>query len=266
MNSVPSRGALDLDYTQVEKEIVSFIRMMTEDARAKGVVIGLSGGIDSSVVGSLCVKALGKDSVAGVLMPAYHTPTADMEDARRLAKTWGIKVYEAPIDAAFDAVEASVALKERTKIAQANVKARLRMIILYYVANSLSMLVAGTGDRSEDLLGFFTEWGDGGVDFLPISHLYKTQVRFLGAHLGLPENIVTKPASPQLWPGHKATDEIPLAYEQMDPVLHCLFDKHMTPKQASKEAGVDVKVIDVILAKNKSSTHKRVYPPMVRPW
>jgi NAD+ synthase len=116
-----------------------------------------------------------------------------------------------------------------SKIAEANVKARARMMICYFFANSFNMPVAGTGDRSEDLIGYFTKHGDGGVNFLPIAHLYNTQVRALGAHLGLPERIVTKPSSPQLWPGHLATDEIPLGYEKLDLVLHLLFDLKPPP-------------------------------------
>src|SRR5207245_3737820 len=99
----------------------------------------------------------------------------------------------------------------------------MRMSSLYFVANLRNLLVPGTGDRSEDLIGFFTKYGDGGVDFLPIAHLYKTQVRTLGERLGVPSSIVTKPASPQLWPGHKATDEIPADYNILNIVLYYLF-------------------------------------------
>lgn len=254
-----------LDNVKVEREILTFIRRIVKGSGAKGVIVGLSGGIDSSVVGALCVRALGKEKVVGVLLPATHTPKADMDDARRLAKSWGIKTIEAQIDAPFEAIVSSMPAGSG-KLPQANVKARLRMVLLYYLANTLSMLVAGTGDRSEDSVGYFTKWGDGGVDFLPISHLYKTQVRSLGAYLGLPRRVVTKPASPQLWPGHKATDEIPLDYDQLDPVLHCLIDRKLSPGATSKETRVPIGVVRAVLAKYKTSQHKRVYPPMVRPW
>jgi NAD+ synthase len=257
---------LSLNYSRVEKEILAFIRKTVADSGAKGAIIGLSGGIDSSVVGALCVRALGKDKVIGVLMPAYHTPEQDVKDARAMAKNWGIKTYEVPIDKTFDALTESLSLNSENKIAQANSKARIRMTILYHYANAFGMLVAGTGDKSEDILGYFTKWGDGGVDFLPIAHLYKTQVRQLGAHLGLPQGVVTKPASPQLWPGHKATDELPLAYEQLDPVLYGLFEAKLSPKKVAKQTGVGTDIIDKVLRMNRTSAHKRAYPPMLGSW
>ncbi len=649
----PAVNELSLNYSKVEEEILRFIRKVVSDAGAKGAVIGLSGGIDSAVVGALCVRALGKDKVVGILMPASHTPKQDTEDGREMAKAWGIKLYEVGIDPIFDAFLGEMpAFKGENKIAKANVKARIRMVINYFIANSHDMLVAGTGDKSEDLIGFFcydelttvitsegpksyeelrkgdtvfsydqysdlvveskvddvhvfehdgemihfrsdnldlmvtpnhrmlvrssssgelrytrvgfrtaeeclmrkytvipvpmgwggmsgvpttiplefcqrgikksismaaedalylvglfvgdgcavkgkvvipvksalskaefmsrrdskghfvklafaareqqmkaydtyetdfalpisskdgarerltallekygisysmshdlvrilsreiyeffapcgfgakhkhiprwalnysssyllfllrgltdsdgnhsnptqvyytgsvqlkddfvelttklgrfptvrlrpertryykgkairssasyeisyaakvkdsrwitnsrarkvhhkgkvwcpsvpphenilverngryvfcgnTKYGDGGVDFLPIAHLYKTQVRELGAHLGLPPKVVSKPSSPQLWPGHKAVDEIPIAYEAMDPVLVALFDEKLPAKEAAKKTGVDIKIIQDILRRHKASAHKRSYPPMLGSW
>jgi len=258
--------ALNLDYAQVEMEIIEFIRKVVSEAKANGAVIGLSGGVDSSVVGALCVRALGKDKVVGILMPASHTPKEDIKDARTLARDWRIKTHEVAIDAIFSTFLESISPKSRNRLADANVKARTRMVINYYFANSLGMTVAGTGDRSEDLIGYFTKYGDGGVDFLPIAHLYKTQVRQLGAHLGLPVHIVRKPASPQLWPGHKATDEIPLDYEKLDLVLYGLFDQKLTPMEVSERCGIDLETIELVLRKHKESVHKRSCPPMLGHW
>jgi len=258
--------ALALDYAKVEVEILSFIRKVVKGAKANGAVIGLSGGIDSSVVGSLCVRALGKKKVVGIMMPASHTPLRDVEDAKALSKDWGIKSYKVDIDPISSAFLRSMPLEDGGRVAGANVKARTRMVINYYFANALGMVVAGTGDRSEDMIGYFTKFGDGGVDFLPIAHLYKTQVRQLGAHLGLPEDIVRKPASPQLWPGHKATDEIPIEYEKLDLVLHGLFDLKLRPADVSKRCGVALETIELVLRKHRASAHKRAYPPMLRGW
>ena len=179
-------GDLSLNYATVEREILQFIRKIAADSGSKGAVIGLSGGIDSSVVGALLVRALGKEKVIGIMMPASHTPKQDNDDARLLAKTWGIRTYEVGIDPVFSAFEKALPKEGENRIAYANVKARIRMIINYYVANSHGMLVAGTGDKSEDEIGFFSKFGDGGVDFLPIAHLYKTQVRELGHTLDCP--------------------------------------------------------------------------------
>jgi NAD+ synthase len=258
---------LSMDYQKAEAQILKFIRKVVRDGHAKGAVVGLSGGVDSAVVGALCVRALGKDNVVGILMPASHTPAKDTEDGRKLAKSWGIKVYEVGIDHIFDAFMSSMPKFEgENKIAKANVKARIRMVINYYIANSHGLLVAGTGDKSEDLIGFFTKFGDGGVDFLPIAHLYKTQVRELGAYLGLPKSVVTKPSSPQLWPGHKAVDEIPIEYERLDPVLVALFDEGLPPQEVAKKTGVTMKVIQDVIKRFDASAHKRSYPPMIGTW
>ena len=104
------------------------------------------------------------------------------------------------------------------------------------------------------------------MDFLPIAHLYKTQVRELGGYLGLPEHVVRKPASPQLWPGHKAVDEIPLGYEVLDPVLAGLFDEKLPPREVSKRTRVDMKVIQDVMKRHRASAHKRAYPPMLGSW
>ncbi|MGA2663717.1 MAG: NAD(+) synthase [Nitrososphaerales archaeon] len=148
-------GSLSLDCDRAEKEIVRFIRKVVKDSGGKGAVIGLSGGIDSSVVGALLVRALGRERVIGILMPASHTPKQDTDDGKMLAKEWGIRTYDVAIDPVFAAFEKSLPRESGTKIAYANVKARIRMIINYYVANAHGMLVAGTGDRSEDQIGFF---------------------------------------------------------------------------------------------------------------
>jgi len=141
------------------------------------------------------------------------------------------------------------------------VEARVRMVLDYYWANTLGYLVAGTGDRSEGLLGYYSKFGDGGVDFLPIAHLYKTQVRALGAYLGLPKRVVEKPASPQLWPGQRALDEIPADYDKLDVVLHHLFDLKSKPRVAATRGGVAASVVNKVLEMHKRTEHKRALPP-----
>ena len=136
------------------------------------------------------------------------------------------------------------------------------MTLLYYHANTFNYLVAGTGDRSEELIGYFTKYGDRGVDFLPISHLYKTQVRALARHLEIPPAITEKPSSPQLYPGHLATDELPLDYNQLDPVLVGLIDLHLSPNAVSAQLHIPEPIIQEIHRRYLRSTHKRTYPPM----
>ena len=241
-------------------KILRFIRARVKEAGANGVVVGLSGGVDSAVVGALCVRALGKEGVTTVLLPSKFTPKTDLEDAEALAYGWGVRVKKVDISPLVDSLASSFDF-ESDRVARANIQARVRMAILYYLSNSSHLLVAGTGDRSEELLGFYTKFGDGGVDFLPIAHLYKTQVRALGRHLGLPEGVVSKPASPGLWPGHTAAEELPADYDTLDPLLYYLFDRKLSPRGAAKRAGVSLSVATEVLGIHRRTAHKRAMPP-----
>jgi len=257
-----------LDYPKVTDEIVNFIRGQVEEPRARGVVVGLSGGVDSSLTATLCVRALGKERVLGVLMPTSFTPIEDVRDAQELAKQLGIRTEHVNIDGISQCFfkDLKVDLQNPAyRIPAANVRARTRMIILYSFANINDYLVAGTGDRSEALIGFFTKYGDGGVDFLPIAHLYKTQVRALAAYLGVPRKVAYKPSSPQLYPGHRATDEIPLDYDRLDPVLVGLFDLNLSPKDVSTLTGLPVNTIEEVLRRFNNSKHKRAFPQSIQP-
>ena len=261
----PMESPLAFDEAAEEGRILAFIRRTVKAAQADGVVVGLSGGVDSSVVCALCAKALGRGKVLGILLPSDSTPAGDVADAKALATSLGVETKEVRIDRISREILSNTQIAG-SKLARANVQARLRMTVLYFYANTLGRLVVGTGDRSESLIGFFTKHGDGGVDFLPIAHLYKTQVRSLGGRLGLPRKIVNKPSSPQLWPGHKATDEIPADYDKLDLVLHFLFDKRLSPEEAAERAGVDPSVAARVVEMNARSAHKRALPvAMARP-
>ncbi|MGD0146843.1 MAG: NAD+ synthase [Nitrososphaerales archaeon] len=253
-----------IDVEREEGRITAFIRRVVARSGASGVVVGLSGGVDSAVVFTLCVRALGRDRVLVAMLPSKHTPLRDAEDAARLADELGVRRVCVAISPLVDAL-VSAAGSGAVKLARANVQARIRMTILYYLANSRSLLVVGTGDRSEEILGFFTKFGDGGADFLPIAHLYKTQVRLMGKHLDIPPSIVSKPASPQLWPGHTAEEELPAGYEKLDVVMHCLFDAGGSVSRAAAEAGVSPMVVHRVLEMNRKSAHKRALPSSLRP-
>ncbi len=248
-------------------EIVGSVRGIFASSGAKGIVVGLSGGIDSAVTASVCVRAVGPEKVTGLLLfEKAAMESTDSKDAKELVKMLKIETLEFPIDQIFDSFLANFPLKTKDRVTIGNLKARIRMTSLYFIANAKNLLVAGTGDRSEDLIGYFTKYGDGGVDFLPIAHLYKTQVKGLGRHLGLPIQILNKPSSPNLWEGHKATDEIPLDYNILDLALICLFDLKMQPKEAAVVLGADVEKLEEIVRLYNASAHKRTYPPMVRSW
>jgi len=257
---------LQIDPHTALNEIVGFVREIFANSKAKGIVIGLSGGIDSAVTASVCVKAIGPEKVTGLLLFENTMESADSKDARELARTLKIETIEFPINEVHHSFLTGFPVRTKDRVTVGNLKARLRMVSSYFLANSRNLLVAGTGDRSEDLIGYFTKYGDGGVDFLPIAHLYKTQVKNLGSYLGLPSQILSKPSSPNLWEGHKATDEIPLDYNLLDLALVSLFDLKMQPKEAARVSNIDVEKLEEIVRLYNASAHKRTYPPMVRSW
>lgn len=261
-----TRDILKINFEEETERILEFIRRVVENSGASGVVLGLSGGVDSSLTAALCVKALGRERVLGVLMPTNFTPREDVEDALELAETLGIRVETVNIDEISEAFFKCLKVDRsdpKARIPMANIRARIRMIILYYYANLRNYLVAGTGDRSESLIGYFTKYGDGGVDFMPICHLYKTQVRELARHLGIPERIAYKPSSPQLYPGHKATDEIPIDYGKLDLILVGLFDLKMEPEEVSRAVEVPLEVVEEVLRRFRKTMHKRTLPPRI---
>lgn len=254
------QGPLKIDARSEAARIGMFISDTVSRSGAKGAVLGVSGGVDSAVVGELCVRALGRERVTTMLLPSKHTPKQDLHDAESLCESWGTKKLTVPIDGIVESI-ASASGMGRDRLANANVQARARMTVLYLAANTDRLLVAGTGDRSEEEVGFFTKYGDGGVDFLPIAHLYKTQVRALGSHLGLPKQIVMKPASPGLWPGHTAAEELPLDYDRLDVVLHCLYVAGLSSAEAAEAAKVPVSAVLKVVRMHEKSAHKRSMPP-----
>jgi len=260
------RDSLRIDLKEAEKRSVEFIRKVVDSSRASGVVVGLSGGVDSSLTVTLCVRALGRDKVLGVLLPTDFTPREDVEDALDLAEMLGIRTDTVNVQGILDAF--LICLKPARespeyRLPTANILARIRMVMLYYYANVNGYLVAGPSDRSETLIGYFTKYGDGAADFFPNMHLYKTQVRELARHLGVPRKIAFKPSSPQLYPGHKATDEIPVDYDKLDLILVGLFDYKMEPEDVSEATDVSLNTVREVQDRYNRTKHKRVSPPMI---
>jgi len=252
-----------LDHHQVEREVCSFIRRKVEEAGARGLVIGLSGGLDSSVVAYLAVRALGADKVKALIMPDYRvTPREDLEDAWTIAKELGLEAKEVDIAPICDAiVERHPYRAKDNLVALGNVRARVRMVLLYYAANVMNMLVCGTSDKSEIMIGYFTKYGDGGADLLPIGDLYKTDVRRLARHLGLPDRIASKPSSPRLWPGQTAEGELGMSYDVIDSTLYLVYEKGYKPEEAASRIGVSLGIVNAVIRRVEGSKHKRAMPP-----
>jgi len=261
-----NKNILKFDPEKTLRKTLEFIRKFVEDANASGVVLGLSGGVDSSLTAALCSQALGKENVLGVLMPMAFTPYDDIADALELAERLGIRTEIVDVD---DVCEAFIKILKissddvKLRIPLANIRARIRMVILYFYANANNYLVVGTGDRSEALIGYFTKYGDGGADFFPIRHLYKTQVRELAIYLGIPAKMALKPSSPQLYPGHKLTDEVPLDYDKLDVLLAGFFDYRLPAEKVSEMTGINHSIVNAVLSRHNNTEHKRRYPSMI---
>jgi NAD+ synthase len=255
-----------INFAEVVEEVCYFIRSVVNGA--KGVVLGLSGGVDSSLTATLCAKALGSSRVLALLMPLHFTPKSDVEDALNLAKWLGIDHRVIPIDGIVEAFLNVLPYEGSDpfyKMPAANLRARVRMLILYYYANLYGFLVAGSSDKSEILIGYYTKYGDGAADLLPIAHLYKTQVRSLANWLGIPERIAFKPSSPQLYAGHKITDELPVDYEILDRILVGLFEYKLKPSEIAEKLKIPEDVVFSVIKRYRSTSHKRRLPPMVKP-
>lgn len=210
-----------MNAARLADQLVRWLRSEVEAAQASGLVLGLSGGVDSAVVARLAQEAYPDEHLALVL--PIQSEADDLEDARRVAQEFGLRVREIVLDPVYEAFGAALGAEAdpdgKPDLPLANLKARLRMIAIYYHANRGRYLVAGTGNRSELTLGYFTKYGDGGVDLLPLGHLVKSEVRQLAAHLGVPQAIIDKPPAAGLWRG--LTDELELgfSYEQLEEYL-----------------------------------------------
>jgi len=238
-----------MDTEQLVEKLISWIRERVLAAGCKGVVVGMSGGLDSSVLAVLCHRAF-PQSMFGVLMPCYSSQE-DEEHARTVASKLSIPTKMVILDGVFDALLKALpggAKPDTSRLAKSNLKARLRMLTLYYFANQLNYMVAGAANKSELSVGYFTKYGDGGVDILPLGNLVKGQVRELASFLGIPQQIIDKPPSAGLWLGQTDEDELGLSYEELD--------RYLVTGKASNELREKIESMIAV------SDHKRL-PPLV---
>ncbi|MBM3154582.1 MAG: NAD(+) synthase [Chloroflexi bacterium] len=242
-----------MSFEKLARKITSWIKDTVSAAGGKGVVVGLSGGVDSAVVAVLCKRAFA-DSTLGVIMPC-HSDETDRGHAELFAKKFGIPVEVVILDDVYDSLLRALPVSgydEATRrLAEANIKPRLRMITLYYFANRLNYMVVGTSNRSELAVGYFTKYGDGGSDLVPLGSLVKQQVRDLAAYLDVPQEIIDKPPSGGLWWGQTDEGEMGLTYGELDRYL------------LTGEAQESVKrKIDSMM---QESAHKRCMPSVFSP-
>lgn len=239
-----------MNYTSLADAIVTWMRDYVQQAGADGYVVGLSGGIDSAVTAALAVRAVGANHVLGVLLPCHSQPE-DAAFAQMVAEALGLTPITIDLAAACDALMAS--LPESSEMARANVKPRLRMTTLYYLAQSRNCLVAGTGNRPEMMVGYFTKYGDGGVDIEPLGELYKHEVRALARVLGVPEPVITRPPTAGLWPGQTDEGELGITYDELDAILAAMA--------AGREPDAPAATVARVRRMIAASAHKRAMPP-----
>ena len=251
-------AVLEMNWRNVEDRIKNFIKDYVEKTGAEGVVLGLSGGIDSCTAAAISALALGGDKVLGLLLPEKETRNKrDMEHARKVAEKFSFKTQLIDITKTLENFYKSIPIFDvKDKIAKGNIKARTRMIYIYYYANTLNMLVCGSSDKSETMMGYFTKWGDVAADISPLMDLYKTQVRKLASHIGIPKEIVDKPPSPNLWPGQLAEKELGLKYEILDLILYGL-EHFMKTEEIAEQLNINKELVEKVKQRWLLSEHKR---------
>jgi NAD+ synthase len=250
-----------LDFPEIETRITRFIKEYVSNSQAKGVVLGLSGGIDSAITAALCSKALGSENVLTLVMPEEETKNQkDIDDAETIAKQLNIKTQTVDITHVLESIYTTIPIyDQKNQTCKGNIKARTRMIVLYYYANKLNKIVCGSSDKSETLMGYFTKWGDGAADISPIRDLYKTQVRKLAISLGISESIALKPSTPALWPNQTAEGELGLKYETLDLILYGL-ESFISTKELAKQLNVEQNTIETVKNRLLYNEHKRQLP------
>lgn len=257
---------LDLRLSDAELEnardrIVSFIGDLVDDAGSEGAVLGLSGGIDSTLTAYLAVEALGEDGLHGITMPAEVNDADVMSDAERVAHELGIEydvIEIQPIaESFFDAVPEAA----DDRMAAGNVYVRTRAVLNYFVANAENRIVLGTGNRAEAMTGYFTKYGDQAVDCNPIGNLYKQQVRQLAAHVGVPRDLVMQEPTAGMWEGQTDADEMGLDYDTVDAILAVHVDGGLSRAATVRELDVPEEAVDRVVELHERSAHKRAMPP-----
>ena len=254
-------AVLEIDFSETQTRICRFIKEYVQNAGVKGIVLGLSGGVDSSTIAALSSLAIGGKNVLGLMMPENETfNQRDIDDARTVADLFHLETQVCNLTNVVEAFFKGIpAFDAEDRICKGNIKARTRMIYLYYYANRQNRIVCGSSDKSETLLGYFTKWGDAAADIAPILDLYKTQVRQLALQMGIPKKLALKPSTPGLWPRQLAETELGIKYETLDLILYGL-ERFMSSTDIADQLGVKTTLVEKVKSRWLSNEHKRRLP------
>ena len=257
MNQDIIKEIKDQDYSALVNQISEFLKNMVNEKKSNGVILGLSGGIDSAVLAYICKQTMKENTLAMVMPDTSITPETETRDALKIISLTGIQYKLVDIKPIVN--EYAMYLEPDQK-AKGNLRARVRTNILYYYANIKNYLVLGSSDKSENQIGYFTKFGDGASDITPIISLYKIQTREIAKYLGIPEDIISKKSSPYLWQDHDAESELGASYEEIDSILYCMLEKKYDIEKICNVTQINKEIIKKIFELNKNSEHKRKMP------
>jgi NAD+ synthase len=252
---------LEIDFSETEKRICRFIKEYVENAGAKGIVLGLSGGVDSGTIAALSSRAIGGDNIVGLMLPEEENFNQnDIDDAKVVAEKFNFQTQICDMSHVLSCLYKAIPVFDpKDRLCKGNVKARTRMIYLYYYANKFNRIVCGSSDKSETMMGYFTKWGDAAADITPILDLYKTQVRKLAIHLGIPQELALKPSTPGLWPDQLAETELGIKYETLDLILYGL-ERFMVSQEIANQLSLQKSKVDKVKSRWLANEHKRRMP------